>query len=307
MSENVHTPVLLDKILEFCHRCIFHKTKRAFDGTFGGGGYTKNLLASGYQVYASDLDTDVLTLVEDIQEGKYKQAFHFKNDNFLHYISDIKDDFLDLVVLDLGFSSNQLETGDRGFSYFKDDQNFDLRFNVEIGIPAYKILKKFGKYEDLQHILFRYSGEKLSKRIAHHLFLAKDRIKTVKEVKDVVISAIPPSMKKNTYSILSRVWQAMRIHTNRELEVLEKFLPVALKKLRKHGLLTIVCFHSLEEKVVTNFMRKSCKSVFTDEYGNNTFEYKLLTPKKVIPSVEELLDNNRSRSASLRVLQKLID
>jgi 16S rRNA (cytosine1402-N4)-methyltransferase len=163
---NLHTPVLISKILEFLPNNPY--PLRVFDGTFGGGGYSKKFLDLGHEVFASDLDAKLHTDI-DFDDSN----LHFKQSNFCDYIQTFEDNYFDFMVLDLGFSNNQLKYSGRGFSYQNPEEVLDLRYNPNSGIPAWKKLLKIKKPSDLSRIIFQNSGEKLSLRIATKSLKAK--------------------------------------------------------------------------------------------------------------------------------------
>lgn len=312
--ENNHIPVLLDPILEFLKNKNQIKTNNSnlkiYDGTFGGGFYSKAFLESNYNVWACDLDP-IATNIATTFKQHYGQNFSFKTANFKDYIAEFEDSFFDSVVVDLGFSTNQLDFSKRGFSYsIGVDDNLDLRYNSDVGKACYELILKCKTKDELAKILYQNSGENLSFRLAGTLFELFTNTKnpekiTVGQVVQNLERAIPAKFYLKSKAILSRIWQALRIWTNNEFEVLEQFLSNSLSKLAPGGLLMVVSFHSLEDKIVAQFMRQSCKPVNEDIYGNKEYKYKLLTPKFVAPTEQELLDNPRSRSGRLRVLQRV--
>jgi 16S rRNA (cytosine1402-N4)-methyltransferase len=300
--QNLHIPVLLEPILEF----LPSSKLKIFDGTFGGGGYTKSFLERGNAVWASDWDVSVVEKFASLDP-----KLTLVNSSFADYINTFEDGFFDVIVLDLGFSSNQLEYSGRGFSYQKDDEELDLRYNEDTGKPAWEKLFRLKDNAEFVKVLFNYSGEKLSKRIADIVFddILENRNMarplTVGEFKNWVVAAIPAKFKKHTNGILSRVWQALRIWVNNEFDQIERFLPVACDKLKPGGRLMIVTFHSLEDKIVTKFMRTVARPIEIDTFGNKAQAFKILTPKMIEPSEAEVLANSRSRSSGLRVMQKV--
>ncbi len=306
---NLHIPVLLEPILNLVKQLDVNKQEynlKVFDGTFGGGGYSTAFLDIGCEVYASDLDS---TAISEFN-GKNNPNLHLEQANFAQYIQTFPKEFFDLIVLDLGFSSNQLSFSQRGFSYQNLNETFDLRYNNQAGKSVVEKIIKLEKALDLQYILYRYSGEMLSKPIAESLFyFTKNNQRNnpilVQEVVEVITKAIPRKFQAKQNAILSRVWQALRIWTNDEFGALEQFLSVSLNKLKIGGLLAIVDFHSLEDKIVTKFMREASNPLEIDEYGNKQRQFKFLTPKGIEPTEQETKQNVRSRSAKLRVLKKL--
>lgn len=300
VNQNIHTPVLLTSIMEKIHQEFDTLTGLvAFDGTLGGGGYSSSFLREGIVVYGSDLDLDVVTELSKKYKNKNFEALH---GNFSEVIGGFGDGFFDVIVADLGFSSNQLESSNRGFSYLKREEDFDLRYDVTQGKPAWQVICE-QPVDNLGKIIYRNSGEKLSFRIARAI--KEDEIKTVGEIVDKVVQSIPQKFKNKTKAILSRFWQAMRIEVNREFEHLDSFLQASVFKLKPGGMLMVVSFHSLEDKIVTRFMRQQSKPVSEDEYGNKVYEYQLLTKKPLVSSEGEVEHNIRSRSATLRILKRL--
>ncbi len=303
-SVNLHVPVLLDRIIKIIQTNLQSANNLiVFDGTFGGGGYTTRFLNLGWRVFACDLDP----LVWNYLPVNKSEFLHFEQKNFADYIQDFSDNFFDVIVLDLGFSSNQLAWSQRGFSYFNTEEVLDLRYNPQTGLSAWEKIGSLPSSRDLQKILYQYSGEILSSRLADPLYnLAKKYPNlTVGQVVTELTKAIPKKWMRRKPAIFSRIWQALRIWVNEEFESLEKFLNIAPSKLKPSGLLIIVCFHSLEDKLVTSFMRQMAKPQEVDEFGNKKQTFKLLTRKAITPKTVEISQNNRSRSAGLRVLQKL--
>jgi 16S rRNA (cytosine1402-N4)-methyltransferase len=342
MSKNLHTPVLLDSIIDnIKQNSVDFSNKIAFDGTFGGGGYSQKLAEIGMQVFASDMDEQAIlnfssnfesnfeSNLKDNQKNfslkilnknnfyKNLENYPFKQgqilvtqNSFSKHIKEFPNNFFDFIILDLGFSSNQLEYSNRGFSYQKTQEILDLRYDSSFGSPCWRKIQHFKKPEEFYKILYLYSGEKLSKPISDNLnklvrSKKNEEVVLVGEVVEVIKSCIPHRYMKNFRSILSRIWQALRIWTNREMEELEIFLEESIIRLKPKGLLIIVDFHSLEDKMVTNFMRNLAKSKIIDEFGNKKTDFKLLTPKAILPTSEEIDQNIRSRSSKLRILQKL--
>jgi len=328
-AENNHQPVLLKEVLEYSKITQNElnsdkknesesekESLKIFDGTLGGGGYSsaflKNNAFNDTFVWACDLDKNALKRSKKrfLQEN-LATNYQLKQTSFCQYIQEFEDNFFDVIVLDLGYSSNQLEIEEKGFSYLKKDQILDLRFNENEGFAAWQKLQNCENPVFLRDILYRYSGEKLSAKIANSIieFAKKRENKSipwkVAEIVEIICEVIPRQFSKKTSSILSRIWQALRIWTNNEFENLEKFLPQAILKLKPNGRLVIVSFHSLEDKLVTNFLRKTAKPLVVDAFGNCEQSFKLITKKAITPSLDEINQNPRSRSAILRCLEKL--
>jgi 16S rRNA (cytosine1402-N4)-methyltransferase len=319
--QNLHIPVLLDSISEIIDNIQPKKPLTIFDATFGGGGYTQKFLEMENIVFACDLDdlavdfldkmvnSDIENQTENTEISVSKNHFikwnkfgnlHFKQGNFAERIQDFDDNFFDIIIADLGFSSNQLEFATRGFSHQKPDEILDLRFHPSISQPCYKKIQKLKKPEELSKIIYKYSGEISSRSIG-------EKIYTVCHQKNaqILVADILMELKNYRRETLSRVWQALRIWTNQEFENLETLINCGVKKLKPNGLLMIVSFHSLEDKIVTKFMRQISKPIMIDNFGNNTQTFEILTKKAILPSEKEINDNPRSRSSKLRILKKL--
>ena len=298
---NTHVPVLIDPILitfleEYKDKDL--KDTIIFDGTFGGGGYSQAFLGKGCKVLACDLDNDSIEVKEQANL-KLTQA------NFANYIEGFDKNTFDLIVVDLGFSNNQLTQSNKGFSYHYPEQIFDLRYDQSYKRSVSDFLLTTNA-DTLSRVIYQYSGEKLARKIANSVVEGCRGLKviTVGQMVEWINSAIPAKFYNKRNQILSRVWQALRIFINDEFVSLEKFLNKAPEKLKIGGLLCVVNFHSLEDKMTTKRFRELSKTFDLDKYGNKDQYYKLLTKKATTPNQEELDNNKQSRSATLRILQK---
>jgi 16S rRNA (cytosine1402-N4)-methyltransferase len=306
-DSNFHVPVLLSEVLFFLQK-IGPGSNRVFDGTFGGGSYTRAFLQAGHQVWACDLDLEAYQNgLQSFKTELDQFNLHLVRQNFADYIQDFDADFFNYIVLDLGFSSNQLSYSGRGFSYKNLSESFDLRYNTDQGVSAATILKS-KPVDKLGTIIYTYSGEKFARPISRSLGLLKsldlEQI-TVEKVVHAVANGVPVQERRRLNEILSRVWQSFRIEVNQEFASLKQFLGVAGDKLKPGGMLAVVTFHSLEDKLVTSYFRDLARPVEVDSFGNKKQDFELLTKKAVRPSEAEVLANPRSRSAGLRVLKKL--
>jgi 16S rRNA (cytosine1402-N4)-methyltransferase len=301
--KNHHIPVLLDEVAGF----VFENKPqpKVFDGTFGGGGYTTLFLEKGAEVFATDLDKTVYDRYF-LSNPKHLKLHTFHG-NFADVIRDFKNSFFDSIVADLGFSSNQLEESGRGFSYQQLNDSLDFRYDLSRGKGLLEKLSKVGSSDNLGKILFQYSGETMSRRIAGQIFddFRAKKLNTVEDLLKSIDQVISKELWHKRNGIYSRIWQALRIWVNDEFENLELFLSRSLDKLASGGLLIVVCFHSLEDKIVTKFMRTMSKPLEIDDFGNTITSFELITKKAKIPSEKEIEGNIRSRSATLRVLKKL--
>jgi 16S rRNA (cytosine1402-N4)-methyltransferase len=298
--ENVHVPVLLDEVIDSLN---IETGSIYMDGTLGGGGHTSAILDKGGIVYASDADINAVNLAkQNINSDK----LFIKAGNFADVIREYDENYFDGILLDLGFSSNQLEASGRGFSYLQPDERFDLRYDDNVGESVYTKISRTKSDAELGKIIYEYSGETLSMRIARPLFelIKNNKNIVVSQVVEAITSAIPRQFYPKRNAIYSRVWQALRIWTNDEMSSLDKFLQIAPTKLKKSGVLSIITFHSLEDKVVMKQFRTISKPFVLDTFGNTVKNFEV-SKSEGKPTAKEIEDNPRSRSARLRVLTKL--
>lgn len=303
---NNHKPVLLEAISKF--EPLLKNGSNIFDATFGGGGYSDFFLKSkiDLNVYACDLDQNAINYYSSNNPKNNK--LQLINSNFEIYISSFASSFFDIIVADLGYSSNQLDFSNRGFSYLKGGETLDLRYSTDEGLPVYQKIRLLKSDQELSKVIFQYSGETFSSRIGKNLFAfvnSNDQTVCVSEVVKVIEDSIPKKFLHKKNAILSRVWQALRVWTNDEFGSLEKFLETSLDKLKPSGILMITCFNSLEDKIVTKFMRYVSKKNVIDDFGNTEQFFEIITKKPIIPSELEIQNNIRSRSATLRIIRKI--
>jgi 16S rRNA (cytosine1402-N4)-methyltransferase len=315
-ESNRHIPVLLyevnDYLLAQKKDTLANQKTNLFDGTLGGGGYTQHFINYCHEndiklnQFSVDLDQKAIDRVLSYVECPDEINLELRNGNFADVIQTFDDSYFDGIVVDLGYSSNQLENEELGFSYLKADQELDLRYDTEIGNScSYKLLH-IHNWQQLGKILYNYSGEDLAAKIAKAIYNANKKTPwTVGEMVEIVISVIPAVAMKRKNQILSRVWQALRIWVNDEFASLETFVATSKSKLKVGGRLVVVSFHSLEDKIVTNYFRQLSKAVTEDVYGNKEFDFKIINARPITPTEKEISDNPRSRSAVMRVLERL--
>jgi 16S rRNA (cytosine1402-N4)-methyltransferase len=301
---NNHISVLLKEILELSGELT---NKTVFDGTFGGGGHTTGFLKHGASLFSSDLDLDTTKAFRERLTVEYPKTFHFLHGNFSDSVNEFENNFFDIMLCDLGYSSNQLEDSKRGFSYQNLDEVLDLRYDPTKGQSASDLILECNDPREISNIIYKHSGEGFSSRIGAEIVLAKKKLKviTVGDMVNIVKSVLPVSFERKLNSILSRVWQALRIEVNEEFGHLDSFISSAIKKLKPGGKLMIICFHSLEDKLVAKTFRKLAEPIVIDDFGNKVQHFELLTKKAILPTEQEVKENIRSRSAMLRVLKKL--
>ncbi|MDT2834855.1 16S rRNA (cytosine(1402)-N(4))-methyltransferase RsmH [Vagococcus carniphilus] len=287
------------------------------DCTLGGAGHSQYLLSqlsNKGHLYAFDQDETALKhakikLANEIENGKVT----FIQSNFRHLKSELARydvNEIDGILYDLGVSSPQLDEGERGFSYHQDAP-LDMRMDQQAELTAYQVVNEY-TYEKLVKIFFRYGEEKFSKQIAR--LIEKKRldapIKTTGQLVDLIKEAIPAPARRKGGHPAKRIFQAIRIEVNSELDVIGESLEQAIELLNHTGRISVITFHSLEDKIVKNIYKEySQPKDLPPGLPIVPVEYqpilKLVNRKPIVASEEELEANNRSRSAKLRVAEKI--
>lgn len=298
-----HIPVMPKEVIKFLN---VQKNAWYIDCNLGGGGHTELILQKGGKVLGIDLDPDSISHV--IQ--KYNPSnLHYSNDRYINVTENliiIRDNFIHIekivtdlnikpsgILFDLGVSSFQLETAKRGFS-FNLDAPLDMRMDPTFGATAADLVNGLHEVE-LSELFEKYGEEKFAKRLAKKIVETRKikSISSTQELAELIKRTVPRSNSK--IHPATKVFQALRIAVNDELNALKDTLPQALEILRPDGRLVVISFHSLEDRIVKNFFRESEKSE----------KVKILTEKPITPSLDEQLSNPRSRSAKLRALTKI--
>ncbi len=294
-----HEPVLLEE----CREALNIKADGIYvDVTYGGGGHSREILKrlkSG-KLVAFDTDPDAAEQPE--QSGNLiliQQNFrHLKRYLQLHNLIPV-----DGILADLGISSHQIDTASRGFTY-RVDAPLDMRMDKSSGLTASKVLNEYSE-DDLVRIFSKYGEIENSKTLARAIVKARvlNKIKTSADLKTIVESLT----KGNANKYLSKLFQALRIEVNGELDALEELLKQSAEVLSEGGRLAIISYHSLEDRMVKNFMKTGNVKgeMLKDVYGNYEAPFRALTKKPVIPSVAEIKRNKRARSAKLRVAERV--
>lgn len=309
MMEFKHVTVLKNETIDILN---VRPDKLYADMTLGGGGHSEALLEKGARVIGIDWDAQAIEAA--------RERLKCFGDKFTAYKSNFKDiknvlaelgiASLDGAVMDLGVSSYQLDTADRGFSYMSDAP-LDMRMDASQGVTAYEVVNTYTKTE-LAAIIKKYGEENWAARIAE--FIEEKRqhtpIKTTGELVDVIKAAIPKSARQDGPHPAKRTFQAIRIEVNRELEILEQAVRNCVDCLSPGGVIGIISFHSLEDRIVKKTFASLhrgcvCPENFPVCVCGEQPKVKILSRKPILPSETEIEINPRSRSAKLRAAEKI--
>ena len=300
MSE-YHNPVLLDESIS----ALIGSPKGIYaDATFGGGGHTSEILRRidpEGRVISFDRDSDAIAnKPDDDRLTLIRSDFRWIQNHIIH---QGYRDGIDGILADLGVSSHQFDTAERGFS-FRYEAPLDMRMNQEAQTTAADIVNTYSM-EDLEKIFRLYGEVDNSRKIAQLICKARELspIQTTGELGKAIESVLP---KFAEHKFLAKVYQALRIEVNQEMKSLEKFLIGAAKSLKPGGKLVIITYHSLEDRMVKNFIKAGNINgkVEKDFYGNATAPLKAVNRKPILPQEEEIASNTRARSAKLRIAEK---
>ncbi len=280
------------------------------DGTAGGAGHSKKIaekLTDGGQLIALDRDPDAITTATERLSGYNAKVIRSNYSEMRQVLDSIGIEKVDGILLDLGVSSHQLDTPDRGFSY-NSDAPLDMRMSQE-GISAYDIINNYAQ-EELAKIIFEYGEEKFSRRIASEIVSRRQvkPVSTTLELAEIIRSSVPVAVRREK-NPCKKTFQAIRIAVNGEFDHLSKGLDAAFYSLRPGGRLAVITFHSLEDRIVKQRFAGWCKGCicppdFPQCICGRTPEGKLINKKPIVASKEELEQNNRSRSAKLRIIER---
>ncbi len=306
-----HVSVLLNEVIEGLN---IKEDGIYVDGTLGGAGHSLEIvkrLKDG-KLVGIDQDTNALNKASQVLEG-YKDKTHLVHSNYENIdkvLEELGIEAVDGILLDLGVSSHQLDEESRGFSHNKDAP-LDMRMDRSLEFSAWDLVNKYSK-EELEKIIWDYGEDRWAKRIAE--FIVEERkekpIDTTLELVSVIKKAIPKAVRMEGHHPAKKTFQAIRIEVNRELDVLKKSIKTMVDVLKPGGRLAIITFHSLEDRIV----KEAFKELFKDcicppEYPqcicDKKREIKIITRKPIGPSSQELELNPRSRSAKLRIAEKL--
>lgn len=306
-----HKSVLLDECIKELN---ILPGKIYVDGTLGGGGHSyeilKKLKNTG-KLIGIDRDKEALNAAnKKLSEFSNYILVHDNHSNIIEVLKNIGINKVDGILLDLGVSSYQLDEADRGFSYMKDAK-LDMRMDQEDKLTAYDVVNKYSE-DSLSKIFFEYGEERYSKKIAKNI-CEKRKIKeigTTFELVDVIKEAMPSKALNEKQHPAKRIFQAIRIEVNAELNDLKNTITDSVKSLNNKGRLAIISFHSLEDKIVKHTYeelegRCTCPKDFPVCICGYKSYGKVITKKPIISNSEELEINPRARSAKLRVFEKI--
>ncbi|MDR3046737.1 MAG: 16S rRNA (cytosine(1402)-N(4))-methyltransferase RsmH [Bacteroidales bacterium] len=300
MNKAYHLPVLLSTSVDFL---VANPSGTYVDVTFGGGGHSREILrrldANG-RLIAFDQDPDSLkNAIED-------DRFQFFEHNFCYLTKFLKYCMaypVDGILADLGVSSYQFDTPERGFSY-RFEGALDMRMNYSKGISAVDVVNSYSE-ERLMSIFYEYGELSEARRIARAI--TKERInKMILTTTDLTNIVSPLFLPHKTNKLLSQLFQALRIEVNGEIEALKLFLQQTTEALNPGGKLVVISYHSLEDRLVKKFMKSGNFEgvIEKDFYGNPLTPFTVISKKIILPNEEEINSNSRARSAKLRVVEK---
>jgi 16S rRNA (cytosine1402-N4)-methyltransferase len=300
MKMSYHDPVLL---FESVDGLAVKENGVYVDVTFGGGGHSREILkklGSDGKLYAFDQDPDAMkNVIDDEKFTLIPENFRFIR-QFLRF-KGIRQ--VDGILADLGVSSHQFDEPERGFST-RFDSDLDMRMDTQSDLSAYNVINDYEE-EELSNVLFRYGELRSARKMAAEIVKAREEnpIETSFDLKKVLQRFLP---KSKEHKILAQIFQAVRIEVNQEMEVLKEFLLQTPDLLKKGGRLSVISYHSLEDRLVKRFIRngKFEGEAEKDFYGNVNVPFKKVG-RLIVPAQEEIKKNNRARSAKLRIAERI--
>ncbi len=315
MSEKInfsHRSVLLDECIENLN---IKPDGIYVDGTAGGGGHSLEIvkrLTDGGRLIAIDRD-DAAIAAASARLADYSDRVTFVRNNFssaAEVCRELGIEKIDGILLDLGVSSYQLDTVERGFTH-NSDAPLDMRMDRRGELDAYTVVNTY-TYEELRRVIWEYGEDRFAPKIASAIVRRREKapIATTGELVDVIKSAIPPAAREGGHHPAKRTFQAIRIEVNGELDAIEPAIRNAKEIMNKGGRIVIITFHSLEDRIVKQTYADmasgcTCPRTLPVCVCGKTPEVKVITKKPILPSERELEENPRSRSAKLRVAEKI--
>ena len=297
-----HKSVLLNEVIEYLN---LKQGGKYIDATVGYGGHSSHILKEiGKEgvLFAFDQDDEAISYSTK-RLSKIGDNFTIFKSNFVNMKKYVNEK-VDGILFDLGVSSPQLDDGDRGFSFHKDAV-LDMRMDKNNPLNARKIVNEYS-YDDLVRIFYKFGEEKYSKSIAKAIINSRP-INTTLELAEIIKESVPISYRNKSHPA-RKVFQAIRIEVNHELDILESSLSDAFDLLNVGGRLAVITFHSLEDKIVSNVFKKLCsddESTKRLPFVPEELKAKAKMIVKLTPSEDEINENNRSRSSKLRVIERV--
>lgn len=311
MSEFSHFSVLLDECIE---NLDIKPDGVYVDGTCGGAGHSLKIAErlEGGTLVAIDRDEDAIRVINE-RLSPFGERVRIVRDNFSNIKSVCESfgiDAIDGLLLDLGVSSYQLDTANRGFSYMADAP-LDMRMDNRAQRSAYNVINEYSA-DELKKVIYDFGEERFAPKIVASIVKARDSapVKTTGELVEIIKNSIPPFARREELNSVKRVFQAVRIEVNKELDVIAPTITDAVNMLRPGGRVVIITFHSLEDRIVKQTFASlasgcTCPKDFPVCVCGNKPKIKILTKKPILPSSDELAMNSRSKSAKLRVAEKM--
>lgn len=306
-----HVSVLLNQCIEALN---IKEDGIYVDCTLGGAGHSSEIikkLSKKGRLIGIDQDINAL-------EASKKRLENYDNVTYVHnnfynikeVLEELNIDKVDGILMDLGVSSHQLDEGERGFSYMKDAP-LDMRMNRDSNFSAFNVVNSYSE-EELTRVIRDYGEEKFARRIAKFIVdrRAAKAIETTYELVDIIKAAIPAKARREGPHPAKRTFQAIRIEVNNELGILDRAIEDGVAKLNEGGRIAVITFHSLEDRIIKNKYRQlekpcTCPKEFPVCICGKVQEIKIITRKPIEPSETEVEENPRSRSAKLRIAEKI--
>ena len=308
MSEFSHFSVLLNECIE---NLEIKPNGIYVDGTAGGAGHSSKIaekLEDGLLI-PIDQDEDAIKVVTE-RLAPYGERIKVVRDNFSN-LKNVLDNLgvekIDGLLLDLGVSSYQLDTAERGFSYMADAP-LDMRMDNRAARSAYNVVNDYSA-DELKKVIYEFGEERFAPKIVAGIINARP-VNTTGELVEIIKKSLPSFARKEEWSSVKRVFQAIRIEVNKELDVIAPTIEAAVNRMNKGGRIVIITFHSLEDRIVKQAFNSlaagcTCPKDFPVCVCGNKPKIKIITKKPILPGNEELAVNSRSKSAKLRVAEKI--
>lgn len=292
----LHIPVLVNEVLEGLD---IKPNENVIDGTIGQGGHSAEFLKKNSPAgKVLGIDKDALQIENArIRLAEFSERLILVNDSYANIKKIVlENNFIPSAILvDLGYSSWQIEDDKRGFSFLKNAP-LDMRYNSQQEMTAEKIIQQYSE-QALEDILEKYGEEKYARQIAREIVSVREKkkITTTFDLNEIIARALPKKYQHERIHYATRTYQALRIAVNQELVALEQFLPEAISVLKSGGRLGVISFHSLEDRIVKQLFNQLAQEGVV----------KIITKKPIVESREQLRENPRARSAKLRILMKI--